>query len=51
MIVMICIDHFSKIVQLVQLYKSDAETQAEKILNTVVSQHGLPKCITCCHNP
>ena len=41
---------------LIPSYESDACTIADKFLSTVVSQHGLPKCITsdfdphfCCH--
>ena len=44
--VMICIDRFSKMVQLVPLQESDACTIANKFLSMVVSQHELPECIT-----
>ena len=44
--VMMCIDRFSKMVQLVLLWESDAQTIADKFLSMVVSQHGLPECIT-----
>ena len=44
--VMICIDRFSKIVQLVPFQESDALTFADKSLSAVVSQHGLPEYIT-----
>ena len=45
MMVMICIDRFSKIIQLVLFQESDAYTIADKFLSMVVSQHGLPECI------
>ena len=44
--IMTCVDRFSKMVQLVPLRESDAQTVAEKFLSMVVSQHGLPECIT-----
>ena len=46
MMVLMCVDRFSKVVQLVPLWESDARTIADKFLSTVVSQHGLPECIT-----
>ena len=49
--VMMCIDRFSKMVQLVPLWESDARTIADKFLSMVVSQHGLPECITSDHDP
>ena len=49
--VMTCIDRFSKMVQLVPLQESDAHTIADKFLSMVVSQHGLPECITSDHDP
>ena len=48
---MMCIERFSKIVQLVPLWESDARTVADKFLSMVVSQHGLPECITSNHDP
>ena len=45
MMVMTCIDRLSKMVQLVPLQESDAQTITDKFLSTVVSQHGLPECI------
>ena len=44
--VMTCVNRFSKMVQLVPLWKSNAQTIADKFLSTVVSQHGLPEYIT-----
>ena len=49
--VMTCINRFSKIVQLVLLQESDAHTIADRFLSMVVSQHGLPECITSDHDP
>ena len=49
--VMTCINRFSKIVQLVPLWESDAQTIADKFLSMVVSQHGLPECIMSDHDP
>ena len=46
MIVITCMDRFSKIVQLVPLQESDALTIADIFLSMVVSQHRLPECIT-----
>ena len=46
MMVMICIDRLRKMVLLVLLWESDAYTIAERFLSMVVSQHGLPECIT-----
>ena len=45
MIVMICIDHFSKMVQLLPLQKSYIHTIAGKFLSVVVSLHGFLECI------
>ena len=47
---MICIDHFSKIVQLVLLQESNAPTIANKFLSIVVSQYGLLDCIMSDHD-
>ena len=49
--VMTFIDRFSKVVQLVPLQESDAQTVANKFLSMVVNQHGLPECITSDHDP
>ena len=49
--IMTCVDRFSKMVQLVPLRESDARTVADKFLSTVVSQHGLPECITSDRDP
>ena len=49
--VMICIDRFSKMVQLVPLQESDAPTIADKFLSMVISQYGLPECIMSDHDP
>ena len=51
MMVMTCIDRFSKMVQLVLLWESDAYTIADKFLSMVVSQHRLPECIMSDHDP
>ena len=51
MMVMTCVDRFSKMVQLVLLRESDARTVADKFLSMVVSQHGLPECIISDHDP
>ena len=51
MMVMTCIDRFSKIVQLVLLQEFDVCTIANKFLSMVVSWHGLPKCIISDHDP
>ena len=51
MMVMICIDRFSKMAQLIPLQESDACTIADRLLSIVVSQHGLPECITSDHDP
>ena len=48
---MICIDHFSKMVQLVPLQESDALTMADRFLSMVVRQHRLPEYIMINHNP
>ena len=48
---MTCIDKLSKMVQLVPLWESDAQTVADKFLSMVVSQHGLPECIMSDHDP
>ena len=44
--VMMCIDGFGKMVQLVPLQESDTCTIADKFLSIVVSQHGLLEYIT-----
>ena len=49
--VMMCIDRFNKMVQLVPLQESNVHTIADKFLSMVVSQHGLPECITRDHDP
>ena len=49
--VMIYVDRFSKMVQLVLLQESDACTFADKLLSMVVSQHRLLECITGDHHP
>ena len=49
--IMTCVNRFSKMVQLVPLRESDARTVADKFLSTVVSQHGLPECITSDRDP
>ena len=51
MMVIICIDRFSKMVQLVLFRESDARTIAAKFLSMVVSQHGPPECITSDYDP
>ena len=48
--VMMCIDKFSKMVQLVPLWESDVCTIADKFLSTVVTQHGLLECIMSDHD-
>ena len=48
---MICVDIFSKMVHLVLLWESDAQTVADKFLSMVVSQHGPPECITSDRDP
>ena len=49
--VMIYVNRFSKMVQLVLLQESDAHTIADRFLSIVVSQHRLPECITSDHDP
>ena len=49
--VRMCIDYFSKMVKLVSLQESDKQTVADKFLSIVVSQHGLPNCITSDYDP
>ena len=49
--VMMCINRFSKMVQLVPLWESDARTIADKFLSMVVIQPGLPECIRSNHDP
>ena len=51
MMVMICINRFSRMVQLVLLQESDTYTFADKFLSMVFSQHGLPDCIMSDHDP
>ena len=51
MMVMINIDGFSKIVQLVPFQESGACIIADKFLSMVVSQHELPECTTSDHDP
>ena len=51
MMVMTCINQFSKIVQLVPLGESNACTIADRFLSMVVGQHGLLECIISDHDP
>ena len=51
MMVMTCINHSSKMVQLVPLQESDARTMADKFLSTVVSQHILLEYSMSNHDP
>ena len=51
MMVMIYVDYFKKMVQLVRLQESDAHTVAYQFLSTLVSHHGLPECIMRDHDP
>ena len=51
MMVMTCIDRFSKKLQLVPLQESDACNIAEKFLSMVDSQHGLSECIMSKYDP
>ena len=53
MMVMTCIDRFSKMVQLVPDCGNLtlARTIADKFLSMVVTQHGLPECIMSDHDP
>ena len=51
MIVMMCLDCFSKIVQLVTIQESNAHTIADKLLSIVVSQYRIPACIISDHEP
>ena len=46
MMVMICINQFRRIVQLVTLQEHDTCTISDKFLSLVASQHGLLECIT-----
>ena len=48
---MICIDRFSKMIQLVSLKKSDAATVTNKFVTMVVSWHGLPEYIMSNYDP
>ena len=43
--IMICIDRFSKMIELVPLCKTDTQTVASRFLAEVVSHHGLPATI------
>ena len=49
--IMICVDHFSKMVVLVPLHKTSARTVASCFLAEVVSHHGLPKTIISDRDP
>ena len=49
--IMICIDHFSKMVVLVPLQELDAQTVASHVLAKVMSHHGLPVTIISDRNP
>ena len=40
--IIMCIDHFSKMVVLVPLHETDAQTVASHFLAEVMSHHGLP---------
>ena len=51
MMVMTCIDIFSKMVQLIPLRESDACTIADKFLRIEVNQHRLPECTMNDHDP
>ena len=48
---MICIDQFSKMVVLVPLHETDAQTVASHFLAELVSYHGLPATITSDRDP
>ena len=43
--VIICINHFIKLVQLVPFHASKINTMADKFLSIVISQHRLSECI------
>ena len=49
--IMTCMDRFSKMVVLVPLCKTDAQTVASHFLAEVVSHHGLPVTITSDQDP
>ena len=51
MIVMTYINRFSKMVQLVLLWESDARTIADRFLSMIVSHHGFPECTTSDRDP
>ena len=51
MMVMICIDRLSKIVQLVLLQEFNAQSTANKFPIMVVSHHSLLECIIRDHDP
>ena len=44
--VMVCVNQFSKTVQLTPIQKSNIYMIAYKFLSTIASWHGLPECIT-----
>ena len=48
---MTCIDQFSKMVVLVPLHETDAQTVAGCFLAEVVSHHGLPETIISNRDP
>ena len=49
--VMLCIDQFSKMVVLVPIYETDAQTVASCFLAEVVSYYGLPATIISDRDP
>ena len=49
--IMMCVDHFSKIVVLVPLWELDTQTVASCFLAKVVSHHGLPATIISDRDP
>ena len=49
--IIICMDHFSKMVVLVSLYESDAQTLASCFLAEFVSYHGLIATIVSDRDP
>ena len=51
MIVITCVDYFSKMVHLVPLQECDARTVADKFLSMIVSQYGLLECILSDYDP
>ena len=49
--IMTCIDRFSKIVVLIPLHETDAQTVANRFLAEVVSHHGLTVTIISDRSP